>query len=407
MKSRPRYTDIWKALSSDKSMVFMAGPRQTGKTTLAKMFLEQRPNGLYFNWDIPRDRARLIENPDFFSEMERRDLSAPLVVFDEIHKYKDWKNYLKGAYDRFHEGFEFLVTGSGRLDMYQKGGDSLAGRYFLFHLWPFTLSELGDKTRTIEDFMNAPLALAEGDNGALGEIWEGLETFSGFPEPFLKQSNATYNRWSSMYAQQLIREDIRDLTAIKSISDLETLYYLMASRVCSPLSIPSLSKDLKSAYNTVANWIAVFERFFISFSIGPWTRKISRAIQKERKSYLWDTPRIKDDAARFENMVAIELFRAVTTWNDMGWGRFSLHFIKNKEQQEVDFLIAADHDPFLLVEAKLTETRPSAALRKFQDCLQIPAVQLVRRPGGFRLYANNECDILVAPAWQWIAALPW
>ena len=407
MKPRPRYLDIWQELSSDKPMVFMAGPRQTGKTTLAQMVLRQRTNRLYFNWDVPADRVRLIENPDFFSEMERRDLSPPLVVFDEIHKYKDWKNYLKGTYDRFHQDFNFLVTGSGRLDLYQKGGDSLAGRYLLFHLWPFTLAELGSTGRRIDDFIENPLEVSADDNGELAEIWNGLETFSGFPEPFLKQGKAAYNRWSSIYAQQLIREDIRDLTTIKSIGDLETLYYLLASRVCSPLSIPSLSKNLKVAYNTIANWLAVFERFFMTFSIGPWTRRISRAIQKERKSYLWDSPRIRDDAARFENMVAIELFRAVTIWNDMGWGNFSLHFIKNKERQEVDFLIAADHEPLVLVEAKLSETRPAPALLKFQNFLQIPAVQLVRRPGGFRRYANNGHQILVVPAWQWIAALPW
>ena len=407
MKTRPLYADIWHALSANKPMVFMAGPRQSGKTTLAEMISRQRANRLYINWDVPADRTRLIRDPDFFAEIERHDPSTPLVVFDEIHKYKDWKNYLKGAYDRFHHEFDFLVTGSGRLDLYQKGGDSLTGRYFLFHLWPFTLSELVNAARSIEDFTRNPLELSGGNNGELEELWRSIETYSGFPEPFLKQSKPAYNRWSSIYAQQLIREDIRDLTDIKSIGDLETLYYLMASRVSSPLSIPSLSSDLKSAYNTVTNWLAVFERFYMTFSIGPWTRSISRAIQKEKKVYLWDCPRIKNEAARFENMVAIELYRAVSIWNDMGWGKYSLHFVKNKEQQEVDFLIAADNAPLVLVEAKLSETRPSAALMKFQAFLQTPAVQLVHRPGGFRIYANDSHKILVAPAWQWLAGLPW
>ena len=167
MQTRPLYTDIWHTLSSDKPMVFMAGPRQSGKTTLAEMISRQRANRLYINGDVPADRARLIRNPDFFAEIERHDPSTPLVVFDEIHKYKDWKNYLKGAYDRFHREFDFLVTGSGRLDLYQKGGDSLAGRYLLFHLWPFTLSELGNAARRIEDFTRNPLELSGGKNGEL------------------------------------------------------------------------------------------------------------------------------------------------------------------------------------------------------------------------------------------------
>jgi hypothetical protein len=145
----------------------------------------------------------------------------------------------------------------------------------------------------------------------------------------------------------------------------------------------------------------------LTFSLKPWTQRISRAIQKEQKIYLWDVPRIKDAAARFENMVALELFRAVTLWTDMGIGRFSLHFIKNKEQQEVDFLIADDHEPVLLIEAKVSDTRPSAALLKFQNALGTPAVQLINQQGGYRQISNGKYRILVAPAWQWLALLPW
>ena len=145
----------------------------------------------------------------------------------------------------------------------------------------------------------------------------------------------------------------------------------------------------------------------MTFSLKPWTGRISKAIQKEQKIYLWDVPRIKDAAARFENMVALELFRAVTLWTDMGIGRFSLHFIKNKEQQEVDFLIADDHEPVLLIEAKVSDTRPSAALLKFQDVLGIPAVQLINQQGGYWQISNGQYRILITPAWQWLALLPW
>ena len=187
---------------------------------------------------------------------------------------------------------------------------------------------------------------------------------------------------------------------------METLYYLLPSKVGSPISIPSLSQSLKVSYNTVRNWLVAFQRFFLSFSLSPWTRKIARAIQKEQKVYLWDTPRIKDPAARFENMVAMELFRAVSLWNDMGHGSFSLHFIKNKEQQEVDFLIADDRQPVLLVEAKLADAQPAPALVKFQNALKVPAVQLVNQAGGFRKITNDNQTILIAPACQWLAMLP-
>jgi predicted AAA+ superfamily ATPase len=240
----------------------------------------------------------------------------------------------------------------------------------------------------------------------LKEKWVRLSELSGFPETYLAKRMATYHRWSNTYAQQLIREDIRDLTGIQSVGDMETLYFLLPSKVGSPLSIPSLSTVLKVSYNSVRGWLAVFERFFLIFSIPPWTERIARAIQKERKIYLWDAPRIEDPAARFENMVAMELWRAVTNWNDLGYGQFSLHFIKNKEKQEVDFLIANGHKPVVLIEAKISETQPSSPLKKFQKALSIPAVQLIDEDEGYRIFSNNDQSILVAPAYQWLSQLP-
>ena len=162
MKARNLYTQIWKELSADKEMVFIAGPRQAGKTTLAKIIASDFTNNQYWSWDIPGDRVAFLQNPIFFEGIQRRDVSAPLIIFDEIHKYRDWKNYLKGIYDGYHERYRFLVTGSGRLDIYQKGGDSLAGRYLMFHLWPFTIAELAEANRSIDDFLRDPLYLDDG-----------------------------------------------------------------------------------------------------------------------------------------------------------------------------------------------------------------------------------------------------
>jgi predicted AAA+ superfamily ATPase len=406
MEGREPYLKIWQDLAIDKSMIFLTGPRQAGKTTLAQIISRSFSNNLYFNWDIAHHMTRLIENPSFFEAVERKDSSTPLIVFDEIHKYKDWKNYLKGVYDQFHDRYQFLVSGSGRLDIYQKGGDSLAGRYFLFHLWPFTIAELGDRNVTIHEFLNNSLQITMERNDELKEIWSRLSELSGFPEPYLANRMTTYRRWSNAYSQQLIREDIRDLTGIKSVGDIETLYLLLSSKVGSPLSATSLARDLQVSYNSVRSWLSVFERFFLIFSISPWTWRIARSIQKERKVYLWDVPRVEEPAARFENMVAMELWRAVRAWNDMGYGLFSLHFIKNKEKQEEDFLIANGRKPFLLIEAKLSDTQPSSELKKFQRTLKIPAVQLTNEGDRYRILSNEDQSILVAPAYQWLSQLP-
>lgn len=405
-KERNLYTNAWEDLLRDKSMILLAGPRQSGKTTLAKQIARTFTNSMYFSWDIPTDRLKLLENRRFYESVERRDTSKPLIIFDEIHKFRDWKNYLKGVYDEGRNDYSFLVSGSGRLDIYQKGGDSLAGRYLMLHLWPFTMAELAGGGAPFDQFMRNPLFISMERNSEQREIWEQLSRMSGFPEPFLANRATSYRRWSQGYSRQLIREDIRELTELKLLQEMENLYLLLPSKIGSPLSVASLSGSLRVAYNSIRSWLDVLERFFLVFSISPWTGRIARAIQKERKYYLWDVPRIQDTAARFENMAAIELYRAVTSWNDLGLGRFSLHFIRNKEKEEVDFLIAGEKGPVLLVEAKLSEKDPSSSLRKFQRMLRVPAVQIVGEGETYRLLPNDGMSILIAPAWAWFSMLP-
>ena len=282
----------------------------------------------------------------------------------------------------------------------------MAGRYFLFHLFPLTVAELGGRRRPFEEFRRAPLELRMDGAGEAQALWERLSELSGFPEPYLSGRKTTWRRWSQTYARQLIREDIRDLAGIKSVQDLETLYLLLPTKVGSPLSVPSLAGDLKVSYNSVRNWLDVFERFYLTFSVSTWTGRISRAIQKERKIYLWDYAQIQDPAARFENMVAAELQRAVVLWNDLGYGRFGLHFVRDKNKREVDFLIVDEGAPFLLVEAKLGDTEPAKALRYFQERLGVPAVQLTGGGDSYRLSGSGEQQILVAPAAAWLSHLP-
>lgn len=406
MLPRELFVKTWQELAQEKGMIFLSGPRQSGKTTLAKIIAASFTNSLYFNWDIPEHRTRFLRDHRFFEGVERKDATAPLIIFDEIHKYRDWKNALKGIYDEFHDAYRFLVTGSGRLDLYQKGGDSLAGRYFPFHLFPLTVAELGGRRRPFEEFRRMPLQISMEGAGAAQAVWEQLAEVSGFPEPYLSGRKTTWRRWSQTYARQLVREDIRDLTGIKSVQDLETLYLLLPTKVGSPLSVPSLAGDLKASYNSVRNWLDVFERFYLTFGVATWTGRIARAIQKERKIYLWDYAQIQDPAARFENMVAAELQRAVVLWNDLGYGRFSLHFIRDKNKREVDFLIVDEGAPLLLVEAKLGDTNPAKALRFFQEQLRIPAVQLTGGGDSYQMYNSGERQLLVAPAAAWLSHLP-
>jgi predicted AAA+ superfamily ATPase len=346
-----------------------------------------------------------LRNPLFFRDIRRIDTTIPLIVLDEIHKFKDWKNYMKGVHDQFGHEYRFLVSGSGRLDVYQRGGDSLAGRYEQFHLWPLTLAELSGKTVNVEGFLRSPFVLYP-EPATMEKTWNDLLVLSGFPEPFVSGNQNQWRRWSENYGRQLIREDIRDLAGVQAVQELEMLYAILPDRVGSPLSLNALAIDLKVAYNTVKAWMEVMERFFLIFRLPPFTGNIARAIQKEKKLYLFNVPIVRNEGARFENAVALELFRAVSNWNDIGIGPFTLNYLRNKEKQEVDFVLCSQGKPVLLVEAKLSDDRPSDALMKFQRILDVPAVQLLHRYSGYREIPNGERKLLVAPAWQWLSGLP-
>ena len=105
-------------------------------------------------------------------------------------------------------------------------------------------------------------------------------------------------------------------------------------------------------------------------------------------------------------MAALELWRAVSNWNDLGLGDFGLHYVRNKEKEEVDFLITNNHNPLLLVETKLSDDTPSKSLLKFQTVLNVPAVQLVNKPDIYKIISNHGSQTLIITACRWLSILP-
>lgn len=282
----------------------------------------------------------------------------------------------------------------------------MAGRYFLVHIWPFTLAELAESRILLEDFLRDPLNCLESDPQPSAEIWSRLFERSGFPTPYLAAAPEIYRVWSETYRNQLVREDVRNIEHIVKIDQLEALVDLLPLRVGSPLSLNNLAGDIGVSFDTVKSWLNVLDRFFLSFRIAPYTTKVSRAITKEQKLYLFDYAQIEDAAARFEAMVALELYRAISTWNERGLGRFQLNYVRNRDKEECDFLLTDKRRPVCLIETKLSEAAVSKSLMKFQDQLRVPAVQLVMREGVRRQIKNGDQQILVVSAWDWLRQLP-
>lgn len=352
---------------SKSKMVWLSGPRQVGKTFLSKQWLQQKEKGLYLSWDAAADRTRLLRT-DF---LEKLQTSA--LVLDEIHKYLRWKSWLKGIYDKRSPLLEILVTGSAKLNVFHRGGDSLLGRYELLRLHPFSMGELTHGT------LVAPPTdwLAIGGTPSYS-AWLQLDRCGGFPEPFTKDDPLQHRRWSSRRRDLLINEDLRELSQIHSLSLVEQLAVLLGHRIGSPLSLQSLREELQVSHDTVRLWVEQLERLYYCYRISPFHKKLSRALKKEQKLYLWDWSTIEDPGARFENMVASHLLKSVHAWNDLGYGDFDLQFMRDAQKREIDFVITERQHPVAFIECKYTETALSPSLVYIgQFFPSVPCIQLV------------------------------
>jgi predicted AAA+ superfamily ATPase len=402
--------ELGRSLRDDKKMAFVAGPRQVGKTTLARRLLaETGTDDLYFNWDIENHRRLLIRHPgDFWQRQEGHNAhKRPRLVLDEIHKFPRWKRFVKGLYDEHGKAIEILVTGSGRLDVFQRGGDSLFGRYNLFRLHPFTLGELLAEDRnsvnTPQDFWKI-LMNANTDKRA-GKVLRDLETLTGFPEPLFAGSETRLRRWRQSHRTLVLREDLRDLTRIRDIGLVETLALLLPERIGSPLSVHALSEDLAVTFATVKGWIESMSRLYYLFTLKPYAGRLARTLRTAEKVYLFDPTGIENPGTRFENIVALHLRKLVDTWTDWGFGEFELHYVRDREKREVDFLITERRKPYALIEAKLSARDVDPSLLYFAQRLKpLHAVQVVRNPEGFNTTMTTSGAILT-PAAEFLAII--
>lgn len=371
MATTTRYLEAQVARDLERKMVFVTGPRQVGKTTLARG--QPDAGAGYLSWDLPADRERIL----------RRELPvADLWVFDEIHKYSRWRDFLKGLYDARRENQRILVTGSGRLELFGFGGDSLQGRYHLLRLHPFSVAEAGVE-----------------DAGGLVE----LSRLGGFPEPFLGGGETEARRWSREYRMRLVEEEVASLGRIRDLGRLEEMMLRLPDLVGSPLSINALREDLQVAHKTAASWLDALERLFAIFRVPPFGAPRIRAVKQERKHYHFDWSVVRDEAARFENLVACHLLKWIHFRQDACGRDLDLRFFRDVDRREVDFVVTEDRRPILFVECKLTDRGIDRALRYLK--MRFPAADALQiAMTGRRDYMTPE-GIRSMPAVEFLRTL--
>ncbi len=396
--SRPRLYDatLIHHMADNRQMAFLVGPRQVGKTSLC------RNKGAYLDWDNLDDRRVILKGPAAVADrigLDRLNSSLPVVAFDELHKFARWKSFLKGFFDTYEKQVKILVTGSSRLDAWRKGGDSLMGRYFLYRIHPFSVGEI---LRPVPgDQPLAPPSPIPDDE------WDALWRHGGFPEPFVRREDRFSVRWRSLRRQQLLREDVRELARIHELGQLEMLAKLLVDRSGGQLVLSNLAKDVQVAVDTVRRWVELFVSLHYGFLVRPWFANIAKSLRKEPKWFLRDWSEVGSEGARFETLVACHLLKAVETWQDAGLGDFELRYLRDKEMREVDFLVVRDGKPWFLVEAKVSETSISPALRHFQEQLKAPhAFQVVRDLEFVGADPFERSSPVVVPAKTLLSMLP-
>lgn len=345
-------------------MVFVAGPRQVGKTTLAQSLMKS--SDLYLNWDIPQQRDRIL----------KRELPHDgLIVFDEIHKYRQWRNYLKGLYDERKSQNRFLVTGSAKLDYYRFGGDSLQGRYHHLRMHPLSFAEL--KMTTAKEL-------------------EMLFQLSGFPEPFFKSVRTEADRWSIEYRSRVLQEDVNSLEQVKDLGQMELMMIRLPELVGSPLSINAIREDLQLNHQTVARWLEIFERLYCVFRLSPFGSVKIKAVKKEQKHYHFDWNVVKDPGGRFENLVACHLLKWVHFLHDTQGRDMELRYFRDVNKREVDFVVTENRKPMMFVECKLDDGQIADGLRYLNSKFpKVPAWQISLF--GKKDYLSKE-GVRVCPA---------
>jgi len=360
----------------ERKIVLLSGPRQAGKTTLAKGIFPSSFD--YLNYDARSDRIRLRESS--------WDRALELVVFDEIHKMKDWKRFLKGIYDKEGVRPRILVTGSARMDIARRMGDSLAGRFFQHRLYPLDVKELQGQ-------------------GKPEEILEALLRLGGFPEPFLSGNESDAARWRNTHLEIILRQDLLTLEGLRDMASVETLVDLLRRRVGSPVSYNSLARDLERDAKTVRRWLTALENLYVVFRVSPHHRNIARSLLKEPKYYFYDVGQVEgDEGARFENLVALSLLKEIHYRQDVEGRDLSLNYLRTKDGREVDFAVVEKGQPTWLIEAKLSASELSPHLEHFGKFSQkAKKLQLVRHLKTEKTFPSGAEMRRAAP---WLSKMP-
>ena len=407
---------------ADTPATFVAGSRQSGKSTLVQALVDRADGWTYRTFDSVNTLASALADPQGFVEA-----LGDRAVVDEIQRAPGILLPLKLAIDQDRRPGRFVLTGSANIFTLPRAAESLAGRMEVLTLWPLAQAELdGTKSSFIDACFDGQPATLYGppiDRGALvRRLLRG-----GYPEAVSRKGAPERRRWFDAYLTTLLQRDLRDLAAVEQVAEVPRILEAVAARTGGPLNVADLGRTLGLNQMTVRRYLVLLEALFLLFRLPPWFENLGKRLAKTPKLYLNDAGLLAHllglDAASLESrpgdlgqllesFVVAELLRLAPHSGIQP----RLHHLRTSDGIEVDIVLEGRRHQLVGVEVKAASSVSTAdfrGLRFLQDAvgdrLRCGVVLYTGRetlPFGPRLWAVPISTIWGGLASQSIEAKP-
>jgi predicted AAA+ superfamily ATPase len=379
---------------SDTPVVFIQGPRQSGKTTLVQALRERGHKADYFTMDDAVVLAAATSDPDgFVAGLPDR------VILDEVQRVPSLFLAIKRSVDKKRSPGRFLLTGSANALFLPKVSESLAGRMEIIRLWPFSQGEIEGRP---EGFVDRCFAADFKPRAFKGSDWPSLVeriVTGGYPEAMARKDAQRRQAWFSSYITTILERDVRDIANIQGLRELPVLLRLIAARAANVLNMTDLARDANhTPHTTMHRYWALLEAVFFVQTLPAWSGNLTTRLSKAPKILLNDTgllchlvglnaDRLKDDSlmtgAVLENFVATELLKQAE------WSKTRPHFFhyRTQKQQEVDLVLEDGRGHLVGIEIKKSASPTANDFKGLRFLSEQTGKKFIR---GIVLYTGAE-----------------
>lgn len=378
---------------SDTPVVYLQGPRQSGKSTLAQSLQEPLSGAPYLSLDTITVLAAATEDPEgFVAGLPKA------AIIDEVQRAPALALAIKAAVDADRRPGRFLLTGSAGILSLPRLADSLAGRMELHTLWPFSQGELAGVRETFIDRMFAESPKAGDTPAATSNDLVDRICLGGFPEIHARRNWPRRRAWFDAYIDTIVQRDLRDIANVERLSDLPRLLGLLASRACQLVNFADLSRALAVPQTTLKRYVALLETTFLVRLLPAWFTNVGKRLTKAPKLLLTDTgllmhvlgadsDRLHSDRLLFghalENFVAMELIK------QLGWceRRCELFHFRTPAGAEVDLVLEDRAGNLVGIEVKSAASLQRRDFRGLETLAALAGPRFVR---GVVLYTGAQ-----------------